>query len=118
MDQSVGALPLQDTAAGTSYSKIADADRGLPRLHGDKNEQPGLRRFLAHPDSDPSTNLCQTTHSDPALQLRRVGDNGRKGRIHFLSHPGIVQARIRRITHKSVGPEARFRYHFSSLFAH
>jgi thymidylate synthase (FAD) len=26
--------------------------------------------------------------------------------------------RIRRITHKSVGPEARFRYHFSSLFAH
>lgn len=39
--------------------------------------------------------------------------------IDHLDHcVEVYLARIRRITHKSVGPEARFRYHFSSLFAH
>jgi hypothetical protein len=36
----------------------------------------------------------------------------------WLAADKNLLARIRRITHKSVGPEARFRYHFSSLFAH
>ena len=32
--------------------------------------------------------------------------------VSMFSDDGYMLARIRRITHKSVGPEARFRYHF------